>query len=241
MARKAESITVNGLRAYVARPDQPSTGGVLVLPTIQGIEHHMQTVCGWINDAGLTALVWDPFSAYDADMPAEKRFPIGRDQLEDRPALQEQVRWVEYMHAELGLEKVGTIGFCLGGRMVFTLCAAEPRLKACVAYHPSIDNPPPARHLDAVTIAKDVPCPVQLLYPGQDRITKNATFQALRDSLEKRSVPSVVQLFPQADHGFTERGVSIVSGVDRGSNPANIEATRLAWPQTAALFQACLL
>ncbi|HLY65135.1 MAG TPA: dienelactone hydrolase family protein [Chloroflexota bacterium] len=234
-------ITVDGLRALVVKPDSPSKGGVLVLPTIQGIEHHMQTVCGWITDAGLTALVWDPFSAYDREMPPEKRYPIGRDQLEDRPALQEQIHWVDYMHQELGLESVGTIGFCLGGRMVFTLCAAEPRLKACVAYHPSIDYPSPSRHLDAVAAAKDVTCPVQILYPGQDRITKRETFQALRESLEKSAAPTIVQLFPHADHGFTERGVSIVSGVDRGSNPANIEATKLGWPQTVALFRACLL
>jgi carboxymethylenebutenolidase len=236
-----QRITLDGLRALVVSPEAPSKGGVLVLPTIQGIELHMATVCGWINEAGLTALVWDPFSAYDADMPVEQRFPIGRGKLEDGPALREQIRWVDYMHNDLGLENVGTMGFCLGGRMVFTLCAAEPRLKACVAYHPSIDSPPPARHLDAVDAAKNVGCPVQLLYPGRDRITSRETFMALRENLEKRPAPSIIQLFPEADHGFTERGVSIVSGVDRGANPANIEATKLGWPQTAAFFRACLL
>jgi len=240
MAHKKATITVDGLRAYVAQPEQQSRGGVLVLPTIQGIEEHLESVCGWLNDAGLTALAWDPFSAFDANLPVEERWPIGRNQLDDRPAHLEQLCWVGYMHEQLGIENVGVIGFCLGGRMALTLCAAEARLKACVAYHPSIDSPPPPRHLDAVAAAREIRCPVQILYPGRDHVTHHDTFHALRDALESRSEPTVIHLYPKAEHGFTE-GFNVVSGVDRSANPANVTAKILSWPQTAAFFRACLL
>ena len=239
MASHGERITVDGLRGYVARPERTSRAGALVLPTIQGLEDHMEAVCGWLTSAGFTALVWDPFSAYDAAMPPAERFPIGRDKLEDAPAQREQLRWVDYMHGQLGLAKVGVIGFCLGGRMAFTLCAAEPRLKACVAYHPSIELPYPARHLDAIAAAREVRCPVQVLYPGRDQITHRPVFEALRDALESRPAPSAIHVYPDADHGFTE-GFNIVSKVDRSKNPANVAAKALAWPQTVALFDACL-
>jgi carboxymethylenebutenolidase len=239
MAHKTATIAVDGLRAYLAQPAQPRSGGVLVLPTIVGVDAHMETVCRWLNDAGFSALVWDPFSAYPVDMPVQERWPIGRGQLEDAPAQREQIRWLGYMHEELGLERVGTIGFCLGGRMVFPLSAADARVRACVAYHPSIDRPHPARHLDAIAAARDVRCPVQVMYPGRDHVTKRETFLALREALDASTAPTAVQVYPDADHGFTE-GFNVVSGVDRSANPANVAAKAIAWPQTIALFEASL-
>lgn len=240
MAQNKRTITFEGLRAYLTQPLQPAKGGVLVLPTIQGIESHLECTCEWLNQAGMTALAWDPFSAYDPAMPVEQRWPIGRDQLDDRPVQREQLTWVRYMHEELGLEHVGVMGFCLGGRMALTLCAADPRQKACVAYHPSIELPHPARHLDAITAAREIPCPVQILYPGHDHVTRRETFLALRDALESRSAPTIIHVYPGADHGFTE-GFNVVTATDRSLNPANLAAKAVAWPQTVALFRACLL
>jgi carboxymethylenebutenolidase len=232
-------IETDGLRAYVSEPERRSRGGVLVLPAVVGIGDHIEDVCGWINKAGLTALAWDPYSACPADQPVEERYPIGLHKLEDEPCRREQIKLVDYMQKELGLDHIGTMGFCMGGRQVFNLCAADHRIRACVAYHPSIDAEPPARHLDAVALAREVPCPVQVMYPGRDHITSNATFKALREALESRSAPTFTYVFPDSDHGFTE-GYSPVSKVDRRDNPANPAAKALAWPQTAALFQSCL-
>jgi carboxymethylenebutenolidase len=239
MAHKTATVGIDGLRAYVAQPEQQGSAGVLVLPTIQGIEEHIEAICGWLNDAGLTALAWDPFSAFDANLPVQERWPIGRDQLDDRVGQREQLRWVRYMHEELTLANIGVLGFCLGGRMALTLCAAEPGLKACAAYHPSIEAHHPPRHLDAIAAAKKITCPVQVLYPGRDHVTTRATFEALREALESRSQPTTVQVYPDADHGFTE-GFNIISGTDRAANPANVTAKALGWPQTAAFFNACL-
>ena len=240
MASDSGFLEIDGLRAYVSHPQQRTGAGVLVLPAIVGIGEHITGVCAQLNAAGLTALAWDPHTACDPSLPVVERARFCREEMEDRPAQQEQLRWLDYMHRELGLASVGVIGYCLGGRMQLTLCAVEPRLKACVAYHPSIEDQPPARHLDAVALARDIPCPVQLMYPGQDRVTSRQTFLALREALESRPAPTIVHEYPKADHGFTEH-VSPLTGEDRRDNPANPAAAALAWPQTAAFFRACLL
>ncbi|HEX6512253.1 MAG TPA: dienelactone hydrolase family protein [Chloroflexota bacterium] len=240
MAHKTAHLEVDGLRAYVSQPERETSGGVLVLPTIIGIQDHLKHICARLNDAGLAALAWDPFSGWDDNAPLQERATWARTTLDDRAAQQEQRRWVSYMHDELGLERVGVIGFCLGGRQQLSLCAVEPRLQACAAYHPSIEMPAPEHCLDAIAMARDIRCPVQLLYPGQDHITNQETLQALRQALESRPAPTMIHVYPQADHGFTE-GPNPFTGGDRSQSPANRAAHALAWPQTMALFTACLL
>ncbi len=234
-------LNVDGLKAYLSEPEDKTTAGVLVLPTIVGIQEHLMSVCDWLTEAGFTALAWDPFSAWDPAAPIAEKATYARTKMDDRAAQKEQLRWVDYMYADLGLQRVGVIGFCLGGRQELSLCAVEPRLHACVAYHPSINMPKPAEHLDAIALARDIHCPVQVLYPGQDRVTDRATFVALRESLESREdAATIVHVYAKADHGFTE-GISPLTGEDRRENPADRAAHAVAWPQTVALFRSCLL
>lgn len=241
MPHTQKELTVDGLKAYLAEPEQKSNAGVLVLPTIVGVQDHLKSVCGWLNDAGFTALAWDPFSSWDAAAPIPEKATWARTKLDDREAQKEHRRWLDYMYAELGLQKVGVIGFCLGGRQQLSLCAIEPRLHACAAYHPSINLPVPAEQLDAIALARDIPCPVQVLYPGQDHVTSRPIFEALRESLESRAnAPTITHVYPEADHGFTE-GPSPLTGEDRSAKPANRAAHASAWSQTMALFRACLL
>jgi len=217
MSHNTRDLDMKGLRAYLVEPERKSTGGMLVLPTIQGVDPLLKDICGRIADAGLTALAWDPFSAYPLDTPQEDKPKIAQSKLEDEPTRREQMHWVGYMEQELGLENVGTIGFCMGGRMCCTLCAADTRVKACVTYYASIRVPtPPPQELDAVALATEVRCPVQCMYPTRDHVTSNETFYALRQSLESRNAPSFVQFFPNADHGFLNP--------QHHDDPLNVEA-----------------
>lgn len=225
-------ISVNGLRAHLVRV-QGGSAGVLLLPTVAGIDPQARQFCQRIADAGLTALAWDPFSAFDAGLSPDERRSIAFEKLEDSAALGEQSQWVTYMQQELRLDNIGVIGFCLGGRQAFSLCARDTRLKAGVAYHPSIRVPVGPNELDAVALARDVRCPVQVLYPGRDHITSHDTFAALREALESRPAPTITHVYPQAVHGFLDG--------TRQDDPGNSSATALAWPQTAAFLRACLL
>ncbi|HLG73574.1 MAG TPA: dienelactone hydrolase family protein [Chloroflexota bacterium] len=241
MPHSQRELNVDGLKAYLAEPERKNGAGVLVLPTIVGIQDHLKSVCSWLNDAGFTALAWDPFSHWTGGDAIPEKATWARTKLDDRDAHREQRRWLDYMYSDLGLGKVGVIGFCLGGRQQLSLCAVEPRLHACAAYHPSISMPAPPEQLDTIAMARDIPCPVQVLYPGQDHITNRATFEALRESLESRTnAPTIIHVYPDADHGFTE-GPSPLTGEDRSAKAANRAAHASAWPQTIALFNACLV
>ncbi|HEX6511215.1 MAG TPA: dienelactone hydrolase family protein [Chloroflexota bacterium] len=233
MAHAVSDIERNGLRARLVHPEQPNRAGVLVLSAWPGIDERIEEVSERLAGAGFTALAWDPFSAYDPAISMPQRRELTRGAILDTTARQEQVFWLDYMQSELGLERLGVIGFCMGGRMGLTLAAIDRRLQACVAFYPTIRLPVPEYALKAVDEARNIECAVQVHYPGRDEATNRDTFLQLRHSLESRSglAETFAHYYPHADHGFLS---------PEHQSPANAAARQAAWPLTMAFFHSQL-
>jgi carboxymethylenebutenolidase len=227
------SITrVAGLNVYLARPECESRGAVLLLPAAYGFNASLRQCADGIAAAGVTALAWDPFHGKDVTgLPISEIMPL-LGTITDDDALAEQRILIGHLAGSLGAERIGVIGWCFGGRLAFVLAGQEPRLAACVAYHPSIraQRGPQQTH-DPLALARDIAAPVQWVHPGADRVVTPELFIQLREALESRTTaPTDIQIYPGAEHGF----------MDRPTSEANLTATRLAWPQTLAFIRACV-
>lgn len=223
---ESSDIWQGSLRAHVCRPDAPSSRGVLLLPMVSGISVPVRRFAWQMAEAGFVAVVWDPYSPY-----------VGRENLTelsttlaDAQVYAEQVRWLDQMEREMGLSRLGVMGWCMGGRYSLLLAAGEPRLAACVAYYPSIrEELLPHQEEDALEQSSRLSCATQVIYPGRDHVTSRDTFLDLQARLQERSAPTAVLVFPDAGHNFLAR--------EEESNQA---AARVAWPQTVAFFRAFL-
>jgi dienelactone hydrolase len=71
---------------------------------------------------------------------------------------------------------------------------------------------------------------VHICQPGIDHVASPETYRALREMLVARSAPTIVQYYPEAEHGFMHRK-------EPAANPA---ATAIASPQVVAFLAACL-
>jgi carboxymethylenebutenolidase len=200
---------------------------------VYGIEAKVLEYADRLAAAGFAALVWDPYSGRDVPVGSpEDLAPLARS-LRDGAARAEHDRWVAYLRDEVGLAQVGTIGWCMGGRYALLLAAQNRDVAACVAYYPSIHDPnPPNQDDDAVALSGEIRCPVEVVYPGQDHVTSNATFRALQAALQAREAPTATQLYRDADHGFLD--------LERHPSERNEAAARAAWPQTIAFLHAHL-
>lgn len=226
-------VDVNGLNAYLARPAGGSTAGMLFLPMITGIGAQIREWADELAGHGITVLSWDQWRGRPStdETPFDEVMKWGSE-LVDAESLGEQHTLLDHMFGELGCEKAGVMGWCMGGRLALILGEREPRLANVVAYHPTVPLPTPPNHtIDAVAATANIAAPVMMLYPGSDELVPMESFHNLRDALESReSAASIVHLYPGAKHGFTASF--------RHDDPANKSAFDLSWPQVLAFIDA---
>jgi carboxymethylenebutenolidase len=228
---RSQDIKQPGLAGFLAQPDAPTNGGVVILPTIFGVNGFVRGYAETLARAGLAAAVWDLYEGLPLTTDYEESKSRAR-KLSDAGMQAAVKKWLDYMLDDLKLTSVGVLGFCLGGRYVLMTAARDARIKACAAAYPSIESPRlPNQEQDAVALAADIRCPVHIVQPGHDHVASVETYAALKEALHKRAAPTIWQYYPDAEHGFMHRK-------EPAANPA---ATVIASPQLVAFLKACLL
>ena len=132
---------VDDLRAYLSRPKDGGSGGMLLLPMITGIGAQVREFADDIARAGVTALSWDPWHGVSGDDTPRERLAEMLRELDDEACLSEMSRLLDHMPGELGVTRVGVIGWCMGGRFAFLLAGRDQRVCNVVAYHPTVADP----------------------------------------------------------------------------------------------------
>ena len=139
-------ITVNDdqFDAYLARPDNASQGapkgGIVVIQEIFGVNEDIKQTANWLAGEGYWALAPDLFWRQERNVSLsdgseeewQKAFALmtGYDGDEGIGDIQAAI---DYLRAA-GCAKVGTIGFCLGGRMAY-LAACRTNGDAHASYY----------------------------------------------------------------------------------------------------------
>jgi carboxymethylenebutenolidase len=228
MSIKTQDVARDGLFGYLAQPETAGKGAVLIVPTIFGINAFVRGFADALARAGLTAAGCDLYSGQVLPANYEEALERAR-KLNDQIVDDIEGRWLDHLQKESGA--LGIIGFCLGGRFSLIRAAQDQRIKACAAAYPSIEDPMrPNQTHDAVKLAAGIACPVHVCQPGIDHVASPQTYRALNDALLSRSAPTIVQYYPEAEHGFMHRK-------EPAANPA---ATVIAVPQVIAFLAACL-
>lgn len=225
------TIKIGNLNAYLVRPRDSSPSGMLLLPMVTGIGQQVREFAHDIARIGMTAVSWDPWHGPSADDTPLETLIDRMGTLDDETCLDEMRRVLDHM-GELGLERIGVIGWCLGGRFALLLAGRDERLANVVAYHPTVPIPPAPNHtLDTAEFAARIAAPVMVVYPKADSLVPWDSYAKLRDALESRETgPSILHVYPEAEHGF--------SNSSRHDNVVNATAHVVSWPQALAFCRA---
>lgn len=185
---------------YVATPAEQATAAIIVIPEIFGVNEGIRRkVDGWAA-LGYVALAPDIFWRFapgvelDPDVPEQMQEAFGYFQQYDADlGVQDIQAAIAYLRAEQGLDKVGLVGFCLGGRLAY-LAATRTDIDAAVGYYGVMIDA-------ALDEAKAIAKPLALHIPTADHFvdaTAQATIHAALDPHEKVTLWD----YPGLDHGF---------------------------------------
>ncbi len=122
--------------------------------------------------------------------------------------------------AEVKKDRLGSIGWCLGGKYSLKLAVAEPKLVAAVAYY----GAPPTRQEDIAAIR------ASLLgnFGGDDQGPSPEQVRAFEAALQKAGKSADIKIYEGAGHAF--------ANVDNPWGGYREAAAKDAWNRTTAFF-----
>lgn len=200
--------STGNLRGYRAMPDK---GGpfpvVLVAAEIFGLDHYMKDVCRRLAKAGYYAIVPDLYTR-KADLTKftniAEIIPIVNSKY-DTELVSDYDATVEFARAsgKADVARMGVTGFCRGGRTTIIYAAANPRLKAAVAWYGPVGGQTneytPRSAMDRVA---EIKVPLLGLYGAKDAGIPVDEVQKFFAALKAAGTPSELIVYPDAGHGF---------------------------------------
>ena len=214
------------MRAYTAFPS--STGpvpGIILLQEAFGVNHHIRSVADRLAAAGYAVVAPELFHRTAAPGQEFAYSDFGSAMLhynainnEDLTAdLQASYSWLQ-SQALVKADKIGSIGFCLGGRVSFLANAVLP-LAAAVSYYGGGSHTIADR-------AKDLHAPQLFFWGGLDAHISKEEIAQVTAAVEAAGKPFISTVISYADHGF-----------HCDERPSyNAEAAAEAWAMTLAFF-----
>ena len=138
MVSSWESINVNDgvMKLYVSRPNGPGPfPGVVVIQGQKGVDRFIEEFTQRLASAGYAAAAPD---LYHRDAPdCRDDGPTRRGRLRDSGVIKDVNATVEFLKRQRSVDgdRLGIIGFCMGGRVAYLMAAANPAFKAAVDYY----------------------------------------------------------------------------------------------------------
>lgn len=188
---KSNGSTCEG---YLATPDSGSGAGVIVLQEWWGLVDHIKDVVDRFAAEGFVALAPDLYHGEKTQSPDDAgklmmALKIGETEKDLRGAVEHLV----------GLdactsEKVGTVGFCMGGQLSLYAACANKQVGACVIYygiHPNVSPDLPG--LEA---------PVLGFFAEKDGTVTPEVAGKLEQGLKDAGKEVEIIIYDGADHGF---------------------------------------
>jgi carboxymethylenebutenolidase len=186
-----EGRTLQGAWAPAAQP----RGAVLVVHENRGLNDHIRSVAGRLANDGYAALAIDLLSAEGgtAALGGEAEAMAALNAAPPERFTADMQAGLDELERRAPGRKLGAIGFCFGGGMVWLLLASgEPRLAAAAPFYgPLPDNASFAGSKAAVLG----------IYAEQDERV-NASRDAARTALEAAGLTHEIVTYPDANHAF---------------------------------------
>jgi len=195
------------LPAYYARPQGNGPFPIIIVnEEVFGVHDHMADICRRLAKVGYLAVATEVYARIAdlgkvSDSSQVQQIVARSPDAQEMSDLDATVQWA--MANKGDGSRLGTTGFCRGGRTTWLYAIHNPNLKAAVAWYGNVMGTPSEAHPQRVIdLADQLKCPLLGLYGGQDNFAKagDAKEAAAKARAAGKTVEIVV--YDDAPHGF---------------------------------------
>jgi carboxymethylenebutenolidase len=167
---------------------------IVVIHEWWGLNDWVKDQANKLADQGYEALAIDLYRGKVATTP-EEAHEIMRGVPEDR-AKRDLEAAFQYLQTQPGVKKnrIGAIGWCMGGGYALDLALEEPQLAADVINYGHLATDPDA--------LKKINAPVLGLFGAQDRGISPEDVKKFKEQMDKLGKKIDITIYPDAGHGF---------------------------------------
>jgi carboxymethylenebutenolidase len=197
--------------------------GIVIMQHQGGVDEFIQQIAHRMAQAGYIAAAPD---LYHRDGPECKDDIVARrSRLSDRRIINDIAATVNFLQRpdSLASERIGIMGFCMGGRLALLGAATNRRFKAAVAYYPGNtfrawgrDIPSPFERM------VDIQCPVQGHFGADDANPSPQDMGKLDAELTRLNKAHEFYSYDNAGHAF----------LDGTKESYRRHADEASWPRT---------
>ncbi|MBL8223715.1 MAG: dienelactone hydrolase family protein [Chromatiales bacterium] len=220
--------TVGGkpVTGFLTRPQgsgKEKLPALIVIHEWWGLNDNVRDEAKRLAGEGYVVLAVDLYQGATADAPPAA-MKLSRGLTENPGPAEDNLKQAyAYLTKELKAPRIGTIGWCLGGRWSFRTALLFPEeVDAAVIYYGSVKA-------DDAEVAR-LKMPVLGLFGGKDRVVPMPMVDAFREQAARLGRDVTIQVYPEADHAF--------------ANPSgtayDAPAAEDAWARTTAFLEANL-
>ncbi len=231
---KGEIVTLaNDLQGYYVRPQgNGAFPAVMVIMEAFGLNSNIKNVCDRLAKAGYAALAPDFYHGDIYEYTDLQNAIAKLKSLNDDTVMAEVGKGLEFLaeRQEVAADRVGVMGFCMGGRYTFLANAVHAdKFKAAAAFYgagiaPEKDALGRQPLLDRVAAMQ---APIMLVYGADDESIAPDEHGRIAQALSTAKKRYILSVFPNAGHGFLS---------DRRDSYAAAPA-REAWQMTMNFFR----
>lgn len=179
---------------YLSLPASGKGPGVIVIQEWWGLVPHIKDVCDRFAAEGFVAVAPDMYHGESTKSPDEAgKLMMALRIDEAEKDLRGAIGYLLNHEATSG-DKVGTVGFCMGGALSLYAASKNPQVGACVVFygiHPNVK--PDLQNLQS---------PVLGIYAELDAYVPPAAVHELESRLKEHGKSVEMHIYPGVDHGF---------------------------------------
>lgn len=209
---------------YISMPEGAGPfPGLIVMQHQGGVDEFIQEMTRRLAGSGYLAAAPDLYHRDGRDCKDD--LITRRSRLSDRRIVNDLNATVSYLqsHSTADMKRIGIIGFCMGGRIVYLAAATIPAFKAAVAYYPGNTFRAWGRDLPSpFERTAEIHCPLQGHFGADDANPSPQDVGKLDAELAKFNKPHEFYSYSNAGHAF----------MDSTKQSYRRDADAASWPRT---------